>query len=131
MGFQFLAILAAGSNSTVLSHGFDSEGLSLPLEWTAAAATARWVKRMPQAVHTIFGSEASTTNLHQDGVTPSIFQADPLLPKFFTAVSTNRDRKGREFVSTMEAKKYPILAVQWHPERNQFEWKPKLNISHS
>ena len=37
-------------------------------------------------------------------------------------MSTNRGRKGNEFVSTIESSKYPIFATQWHPERPQFEW---------
>jgi len=30
--------------------------------------------------------------------------------------------KGREFVSTLEAKRYPITATQWHPEKPAFEF---------
>jgi gamma-glutamyl hydrolase len=131
MGFQFLAVLAAGSNSSVLSsNAFDSEDLSLPLEWTPSAAQSRWVQRMPKEVHKTLTDLPSTTNLHHDGVKPSVFDGNPSLNNFFQAVSTNRDRNGSEFISTMEAKSYPILAVQFHPERNQFEWTEELNINH-
>ena len=34
----------------------------------------------------------------------------------------NKDRKGKSFVSTMEAKTVPVYATQWHPEKNAFEW---------
>jgi len=132
MGFQFLAILAAGDNSSVLlSYAYDSEGLSLPLRLTAEANESRWLSRMPPAVLHTFTRENSTTNLHHDGVSPASFGGSAQLSDFFRVVSTNRDRKGREFVSTMEAKRYPILATQWHPERNQFLWNPKDHIDHS
>ena len=29
------------------------------------------------------------------------------------------------------AKKYPFYAVQWHPEKNNFEWTTKEEIPHS
>lgn len=33
-------------------------------------------------------------------------------------LSVNLDREGKEFVSSMEAKRYPFYATQFHPERN-------------
>merc|ERR1712137_879487 len=44
------------------------------------------------------------------------------LNDFFQVLSTNVDSRGRQFVSTVEAKNYPISATQWHPEKNNFEW---------
>ena len=41
-------------------------------------------------------------------------------------LSTNKDRQGSEFVSMIEAFKYPIFGSQWHPEKNNFEWGTKL-----
>jgi len=38
-----------------------------------------------------------------------------------TSISTSTSSE--EFVSTLEAKQYPIFAVQYHPEKNLFEWK--------
>ncbi len=35
------------------------------------------------------------------------------------------------YISTMESKKYPYTATQWHPEKNAFEWGDKLHIPHS
>ncbi len=33
-------------------------------------------------------------------------------------LSTNEDRRGWTFVSSMESKKLPFYATQYHPERN-------------
>ena len=41
-------------------------------------------------------------------------------------LSTNADGTGKPFVSTMEARRYPFAATQWHPEKNNFEWGTKL-----
>jgi gamma-glutamyl hydrolase len=38
-------------------------------------------------------------------------------------LSTNVDRAGTAFLSTVEAYKYPVYATQWHPEKNLYEWQ--------
>jgi gamma-glutamyl hydrolase len=40
------------------------------------------------------------------------------LSSFFHVLSHNKDRKGKVFISTIEGKKHPIYALQWHPEKN-------------
>eukprot|EP00929_Paragymnodinium_shiwhaense_P067871 TRINITY_DN34108_c0_g1_i1.p1 TRINITY_DN34108_c0_g1~~TRINITY_DN34108_c0_g1_i1.p1 ORF type:complete len:351 (-),score=53.79 TRINITY_DN34108_c0_g1_i1:331-1383(-) len=132
LGFEYLSILAAGDNSSVLlTRVFDSEDLSLPLELAPGAESSRWIQRMPPSVLETFTKEASTTNLHWSGVTPETFYGSESLRGFFRIISTNADRKGNVFVSTIEAKHYPIVAMQWHPERNPFQWTPAKNITHS
>jgi gamma-glutamyl hydrolase len=42
-----------------------------------------------------------------------------------------QDRGGNTFVSTIEHVKAPIWGVQWHPEKNMFEWNPNEVINHS
>eukprot|EP01126_Amoeba_proteus_P041908 TRINITY_DN4527_c0_g1_i5.p1 TRINITY_DN4527_c0_g1~~TRINITY_DN4527_c0_g1_i5.p1 ORF type:complete len:159 (+),score=31.11 TRINITY_DN4527_c0_g1_i5:281-757(+) len=63
-----------------------------------------------------------TQNLHHNGVLPSSFMANQKLRGMFKILSTNSDRNGKPFVSSMEAYRYPFYATQWHPERNQFDW---------
>ncbi len=75
------------------------------------------------------GSENSTINLHHDGVTVAAFEASAALSAFYILASTNFDRQGRAFVSTIEAWDYPITATQWHPERNALEWRDAIALS--
>ena len=42
--------------------------------------------------------------------------------RFWRALSWNYDRKGLKYVSSIEARKYPFIGVQFHPEKNVFEW---------
>jgi anthranilate/para-aminobenzoate synthase component II len=49
------------------------------------------------------------------------FAATPSLNTFFNSLSTNKDRNGDEFISTIEAFDYPIYGSQWHPEKNPYE----------
>ena len=41
------------------------------------------------------------------------------------------DEDGQEGVSTVEAKKYPIFAVQFHPENVLANFNPQWNMPHS
>eukprot|EP01047_Picozoa_sp_COSAG01_P061050 COSAG01_NODE_7570_length_3144_cov_2.131691_4_plen_335_part_00 len=154
MGFQTLAVLAAGRADALTSRGvpagnpgFDSDGINLPLRWApnprAGAGGLFWSRfaaglafangwspspgggALPSAADTpalrYLTTENITTNLHHDGVEPSSFERIKALRDFFDIVSTNRDLKGKEFVSTMEAASgAPIYGVQWHPERNAY-----------
>ncbi|NWZ20809.1 GGH hydrolase, partial [Asarcornis scutulata] len=58
------------------------------------------------------------------------FTKNEKLHKFYNVLTTNTDGKV-EYISTMEAYKYPIYSVQWHPEKNPFEWKKSTGIPHS
>ena len=46
-----------------------------------------------------------------------------------TAIS--KDTQGLEFVSSFEHKQYPIYGVQFHPEKNAYEWKVTFKIPHT
>ena len=64
--------------------------------------------------------------------------------KFYKILSTNTDRNRKEFVSSIEgvallkflvlfslAINYPFYGVQWHPEKNVFEWSNHEDINHT
>lgn len=73
-----------------------------------------------------------TENVHHYGVALSDWQHSAPLTAFFHLLSTSFDRQGREFVSSIEAREgLPVYAVQWHPERPQFEWGPHEDLDHS
>lgn len=46
-------------------------------------------------------------------------------------MSVNKDWDGFEFISTIEHRFYPFYGVQFHPEKNLFEWVRNKNISHT
>ena len=132
-GMQVLSLLAAQDQSVLSYYAFDAEDLSMALDVTwdghhssrlLSAETAP-----PDVVATLMNTN-STLNLHHDGVFVSTFAANEALGSFYILVSTNFDRVGAAFVSTIEAWDYPITATQWHPERPQFEWREGNGISH-
>lgn len=46
-------------------------------------------------------------------------------------MSVNNDWNGFEFISSIEHRQYPFYAVQFHPEKNLYEWVRNKNISHT
>jgi len=73
---------------------------------------------------------------HHYGIYPNHFASTSKLSSFFKVLSTNKDRGGVEFVSSIESNSYPIFGTQWHPEKNIFEWGktngiPNEAINHS
>lgn len=77
-------------------------------------------------------SKPSTENFHHYGINyKEGWQKNHKLTSFYNLISTSKDRDGVEFASTFEAKDYPFYAVQWHPERSVYEWKPYEDIDHS
>ena len=133
-GMQVLSLLTSMNQSVMQYDAFDSENYTIPLDITQDGHHSSRLfsaNFAPSDIVNVFMSENVTLNLHHDGVTPDAFYEDPKLPLFYVLASTNADRNGKLFVSTMEACSYPITATQWHPERPAFEWKQGMNIPHS
>ncbi|GLE07554.1 hypothetical protein PINS_up018107 [Pythium insidiosum] len=106
LGFEWLLQLTAGDLSA-LESDFDAMNITMPLNFTAEASSKKPI----------------TMNNHHQGITPTYFAKFEKLTSFYSVLSTNVDRQGREFISTIEGKKYPVYAVaNSTPEKNSFEY---------
>lgn len=133
LGFELLGYLATSKNYSVLSS-VDAENLSLPLDF-------KYLKRESANSNHLFSGLSSeemkrfeeplTFNNHHFAITVNTFLSNLKLHNFFNILSTSKDRNGIEFVSSMEAVRYPFYGVQWHPEKSGFEWNEEQAISHS
>jgi gamma-glutamyl hydrolase len=121
LGFQMISGIIANDFS-VIESGFDSERLPLHLEFTELAQKSKLLSRATSEVINNLRTMNITANFHHDGVSSNQFSLNSRLDEFFNVISINKDRKGREFVSTIEAKRFPVFATQWHPEIPQFIW---------
>eukprot|EP01147_Barroeca_monosierra_P005765 gene5765-9018_t len=130
MGFQLLTLLVAEDQSVLDRYAFDSENISLPLNFTEQGTTSKFVQSMPSHISALFASNI-TSNLHHDGITPDKYTSNQNLRNFYRLISVSYDRDGKAFGSTLESKEYPITATQWHPERPQFEWRIGKGINHT
>jgi len=112
---------------------FLKENYPIYLNFTENAKTSKLYGNADPKILSILADPKTpvTMNNHVDGVEPSTYSSNSKLSSFFNVLSTNVDRKGREFVSGWESKKYPIYGIQWHPEKNPFEWNLQESLPHS
>ena len=135
MGFQFLTMLTAQDDSVLCSDCFTTEGEVLPLNFTSLAQTSKLYAGLASNQPDIFAAAATeslTANSHHDGIFASTYEKNDKLREFYNVLSTNTDpSNGRVFASSIEAKSYPVLATQWHPEKSNFEWLGGKHVNHS
>uniref|UniRef100_A0A3B4A933 folate gamma-glutamyl hydrolase n=1 Tax=Periophthalmus magnuspinnatus TaxID=409849 RepID=A0A3B4A933_9GOBI len=117
LGFEQLSYLTAHE---VLLVKTNTSRVSLPLNFTNANGS-RMFKDFPVDVMQALAKENLTENSHRWSISMEAYNTNDNLKKFYKVLSTNTDGK-IEFISTWEAYDYPIYGVQWHPEKNPFEW---------
>ena len=123
MGFEWL-LMSATEDANILdpkTGQMDAYNYSIPLDFTQTYKNSKIFKQSPSAINTYLSTENVTMNNHHYGIWIDHFRKTPVLADFFHVLSTNKDRNGDEFVSMIEAFKYPIFGSQWHPEKNNFE----------
>lgn len=133
LGFEELAVLETG-NGDVISLDVMATNLALALQLTPGANASRLMQAFPPAVRQALRRHSITFNSHDHGLLVSEYLANGALNSFFDMLSYNQAPAGQFFVSTMEAFDYPFYGVQWHPEKNNFEWSQNAdysNIPHS
>lgn len=79
----------------------------------------KFFSQAPEFVLAYFEGENITYNYHHYCFDPELAR---LYLKNYFLTSTGRDKNGAEFLSSMEHKVYPFYAVQYHPEKNIFEF---------
>ena len=115
LGFEFLVQYVRGQP---LEYGFDAENISLPLE-----NVQRRELYSTRKLLTTVTTRAITLNNHHLGIAPSNFTGR--LAEVWHVTSTNVDRQGNAFVSSIEPQQpeaFPFYGVQYHPEKNAFEY---------
>jgi len=112
-----------------MQDGFNAENISLPLE----NVVAKELYNDPITYQTV-QTRNVTMNNHERGIEPNQFLRNDKLRLLWEITSTNQDKSGRPFVSTIEPvdpDRFPIYGVQFHPEKNAFEYIPYEAIDHS
>ncbi|XP_002740734.1 gamma-glutamyl hydrolase-like [Saccoglossus kowalevskii] len=109
----------------------NSTNVNFKLKFASDFQTSRLFNSAPERLVKIMANKAVSFNYHETSLTIKNYTKDEKLTKFFRILTTSLDENGMEFVSTMEAYRYPFYGVQWHPEKNNFEWMLEQYINHS
>lgn len=128
LGFELLTYLAANGEEHRVHCSSNNQ--ALPLDFKADFRKSRMFGETPDEIIEILASEPVTPNFHQYCVTEKNFSAYGL-DREWRVMSTNQDWNGLEFISTIEHKVLPFYGVQFHPEKNIYEWVRNKNISHT
>lgn len=128
LGFELLTYL--GANGTEHRAHCSSSSQALPLAFKDDFRKSRLFADAPNYVVDILSSEPVTANFHQFCVTEANMTAYGL-DDDWRVMSVDRDWNGMEFISTIEHKRYPFYGIQFHPEKNIYEWIANKNISHT
>lgn len=126
-GFQQLTILTSNKN---LLTPTDTKAVALPLIFTPGSHNSRMFKRFPKDLIQSLEEENMTSNFHILSLSLQNYNSNAKLKNFYRVLTTSSDGK-TEFVSTMEAYRYPFYGVQWHPEKSPYEWIEKPGMVHT
>jgi gamma-glutamyl hydrolase len=126
LGYEWILQIHDGAE---VNETFDAENLPLTLDFTHSLSSSRIFANASRLhdpdgnnLMDVFKTQPISFNNHHLGMTPKLFSQYENLSKFFRVIAINEDRKGSPFIAIIEGIHYPFYAVQWHPEKNQFEW---------
>jgi len=114
-GFQLLTILVSG-NTTLQRYEADGR---FPIHITKDGKRSRMMHGFSKPYLAYLENSLSTLQYHDYGISPTDFLANAHLRRFYRILATAKDQQGREYVTAIEGKYYPIYGVQGHPERQK------------
>ena len=113
---------------SIISHFKDE---AVPLNFLPGAESSNLFGEAPSDVMREIKEEKITINFHNHCLSPTNF-TKYAMGNFWTPLSWNKDRFGLEYLSSIEAIHYPFVGVQFHPEKNIYEWSEREpRIPHS
>jgi len=137
LGFEEIAVLAQEENMLKRCRGCQNVSMTTRFEndededeEEGEKEESRLLKGIPKWAKETFATKKIAPHFHIFCLPKHIFQSSLVLQNEFRIVSTASDEDGNEFVDMFESKKYPFYGVQFHPEKNAFEWSSSLSICH-
>ncbi|KAF0770758.1 hypothetical protein AaE_002544 [Aphanomyces astaci] len=119
LGMQWLFQLE--SPTTTLLDDLDVDKMSSTLEFIHGSRSSSRLFGF-SAVFDVMAGQPIADYVDTLGMLVDHLYAAPSLASFFRPLATSVDRQGREFVAAVEAVEFPFFGVQFHPERNAYEF---------
>ncbi|XP_076656092.1 gamma-glutamyl hydrolase-like [Halictus rubicundus] len=128
LGFEALIYAMAGRRMSVLSD-CSAQDYKLPLVFEPGYQRSKMFGDASETIINRLEARNLTYNFHKKCVTKQILKDHGIADQLRT-LSTNKDKNGLEFISSIESPEYPFYGVQFHPEKNLYEWKRTKDIPH-
>ncbi|KAL3631477.1 Gamma-glutamyl hydrolase 2 [Castilleja foliolosa] len=121
LGFELVTMIVS-EDKNILEE-FSATDQASTLQFTNSMnINGTLFQRFPPVLINKLSTDCLVMQNHRYGISPEKFQKSKSLCSFFEILTTSADHDDKVYVSTMKAHKYPVTAVQWHPEKNAFEW---------
>lgn len=127
LGFELLTYAASGAKDHRIRCSSHNQLLSLKFE--PGFEKSKLFCDASSDIIDILRDEDVTINFHRYCVTKKGLKKVNI-DKEFKILSLNKDRNGSEFISSLEHKELPFYGLQFHPEKNNYEWAPRFHIAH-
>ncbi|KAJ9583235.1 hypothetical protein L9F63_022425 [Diploptera punctata] len=128
LGFELLTYAAADRVEHRLRCEHYNE--AVPLDFLEDATTSRMFGNISWDLMKILMNEDVTANFHHFCLTKKNM-TELGLAEDWRFMTFNHDKNDLEYISTLEHKHYPFYGVQFHPEKNNYEWKEGKNHPHN
>lgn len=131
LGFELIHVCARNQFDTI-SNFSGMPPYTQKHDFTRQASKSalfNYMGEIPKLVMKILKSKPVSSLAHHFGASPKTYFESRELRETFDILSTMKDRENNEFVAIVEGKNAPIFGVQFHPEKNMFEFM-RSNIPH-
>ncbi|ALC43937.1 l-3-72Dp, partial [Drosophila busckii] len=119
LGMELLVLVM--NNNVETRFDCKSQGQTIPLDFKPTYNESRMFAGASAELITLMSKQNVTYNYHRNCYTQQSFENSS-----WRIMSINNDLQGVEFVSTIEHLQYPFYGVQFHPEKNLYEFVSKL-----
>ncbi|XP_046390527.1 gamma-glutamyl hydrolase-like isoform X2 [Ischnura elegans] len=128
LGFEMLTFIATGKR---ILTDCSANNEALPLKFSDGYQESKLFQNAPEEILSLLQTKPITANFHHFCLTEKNFVSSGLGEQY-NMMSLSTDYSNESFVSAMESKTLPIYGVQFHPEKNSYEWNiNSTGIPHS
>ena len=131
LGYETFGLLTATDPDTLWNTDSEIHHVSLPIEFTMDTSESSMFCQLEDGMVSDFQTGNYTYNSHKYSLDPKKLETDAKFGDFWTVTSTSKDFKGTTFIASMEAKNYPIMGTQFHPEKATQIWYEGVGINHT
>ncbi|XP_022136626.1 gamma-glutamyl hydrolase 1-like [Momordica charantia] len=121
LGFQIISTMVSKNDSII--EQFNATRSPSTLQFNDNAnIQGTVIQRIPLYLRKRLTQDCIAWQDHRYGISPQTFGENEGLSSFFQVLTTTTDKNQRVYVSTANARNYPVTIFQWNPEKNAFEW---------